>query len=56
MTWSRALTSQVGKREGRSTNHCLVQLIQYAHQALEDGQSADFLAIDYSKAFDITVA
>ena len=36
-----------------------MQLVQYAHQALQDGQSADFLAIDYSKAFDrvdITVA
>ena len=36
-----------------------MQLVQYAHQVLQDGQSADFLAIDYSKAFDrddITVA
>ena len=36
-----------------------MQLVQYAHQALQDGQSADFLAIDYIKAFDrvnITVA
>ena len=51
--------SQFGNRKGRSTNHYLVQLAQYAHQALQDGQSADFLAIDYSKAFDrvdITVA
>ena len=44
--------SQFGNRKGRSTNHYLVQLVQYAHQALQDGQSADFLAIDYSKAFD----
>ena len=51
--------SQFGNRKGRSTNHYLVQLVQYAHQALQDGESADFLAIDYSKAFgrvDITVA
>ena len=51
--------SQFGNRKGRSTNHYLVQLVQYAHQALQDGRSADFLAIDYSKAFDrvdITVA
>ena len=51
--------SQFGNRKGRSTNHYLVQLVQYAHQALQDGQSADFLAIDYNKAFDrvdITVA
>ena len=44
--------SQFGNRKGRSTNHYLVQLVQYPHQALQDGQSADFLAIDYSKAFD----
>ena len=44
--------SQFSKRKGRSTNHYLVQLVQYVHQALQDGQSADFLAIDYSKAFD----
>ena len=51
--------SQFGNRKGRSTNHYLLQLVQYAHQALQDGQSADFLAIDCSKAFDrvnITVA
>ena len=29
-----------------------MQLVQYAHQALKDGENADFLAIDYSKAFD----
>ena len=44
--------SQFGNLKGRSTNHYLVQLVQYPHQALQDGQSADFLAIDYSKAFD----
>ena len=51
--------SQFVNRKGRSTNHNLVQLVQYAHQALQDGENADFLAIDYSKAFDrvdITVA
>ena len=51
--------SQFGNRKGRSTNQYFVQLVQYAHQALQDGQNADFLAIDYSKAFDrvdITVA
>ncbi len=43
---------QFGNRKGRSTNHYLVQLVQYAYQALEDGHTADLLTIDYSKAFD----
>ena len=58
MVWSLD-HSHFGNRKGRSTNHYLVQLVQYAHQALQDGQSAHFLTIDYSEAFDhvdITVA
>jgi len=50
---------QYGNRKGCSATHYLVQLVQYAHQAVEDGYNADLLAIDYSKAFDrvdITVA
>ena len=43
---------QFGNRKHRFTSHYLVQLVQYAYHALEDGQSADLLAIDYSKAFD----
>jgi hypothetical protein len=48
-----------GNRKARSTSHYLVQLVQYAHQALEDGCNVNLLAIDYSKAFDrvdITIA
>lgn len=50
---------QFGNRKGRSTNHYLVNLVQHAFQALEDGYCEDLLAIDYSKAFDrvdITIA
>ena len=50
---------QYGNRKSRSTSHYRVHLIQYLHQALEDGCCANVLAIDYSKAFDkvdVTVA
>ena len=50
---------QYGNRKGRSTTHYLVQLVQFAFQALEDNHCTDLLAIDYSKAFDrvdVTVA
>ena len=43
---------QFGNRKARSTTHYLVLLVQLAFQALEDGLGADFLATDYSKAFD----
>ena len=45
---------QLGNRKRKSATHHLVQLVQYAYQALKDGH-----AVDHSKAFnrvDITVA
>ena len=38
--------------KGRSTSYYLVQLVQFLHQALQDGCSTRLLAVDYSKAFD----
>ena len=43
---------QFGNREGRSTSHYRVHLVQHLHKALQDFQSIQLLATDYSKAFD----
>ena len=44
--------SQFGNRNGRSTSHYLVNLVQFVLGEAEQGRHTNLLTIDYSKAFD----
>ncbi|KAI5746944.1 hypothetical protein M8J77_009381 [Diaphorina citri] len=44
--------SQYGFREGRSTNDAIVEVIEYAYEAMDKGQMAAILFLDLSKCFD----
>ena len=45
-------TTQFGNRKGCSTTHYLVNIVQFILTEGECGRHTNFLAIDYSKAFD----
>ena len=50
--WKCLDPSQYDNRKHRSTTHYLVDLVQFILTEAEKGHHTNFLAIDYSKAFD----
>ena len=47
-----ARSMPVQESQARFTSHYLVSMVQFAYEALEDGKTADFLVVEYSKGFD----